>query len=180
MTVRTGLNPRWGLGLPVLAAVLLVAVAFGRWQSASAEASSAQALVVATGQQARRVIDLRAQSERVSLGSRPESDVLSRVQRTLQDADLRRVRLQELAPAGHSQLPNEASGLDHRRQSFRFTLDRVSPVDLGQFLGCWESNESLWRIAELQMSHITGAVNEYSVRVTVSADYLAEAQGADR
>lgn len=170
----------------MLALVLAVSFSSVGWaalrlRSARADADSAAGRLNATRDIAQQVIDLRARSERVSFGARPEQDTTARVLTAMTPAGLPRQAFRSLAPEADTPLARSGeNGPAYHRQSFRLTLEPVDARQLGAFLEAWRTEQAAWTVERIELTHIAdargreAAEDRYSARLTIAATYIAE------
>lgn len=152
-----------------------------RLRSARSDAESANSRLTATRDIAQRVIELRARSERVSIGARPEQDTTARVLTAMTAAGLPHQAFRSLAPEADTPLARSGeSGPAYHRQSFRLTLEPVDARQLGAFLAAWRAEQAAWTVERIELTHVASgqdrAADEdrYSARLTIAATYIAE------
>ncbi len=121
--------------------------------------------------EAQQIIRLRSKQQRIAEHKRPEQDVIARVNATLAEAGIPPERFGGLRPESDAALSDSA----YRRQSVRISLDELSIVQLGTFLGQWSRIQQLWTPTRLELSHARSKIDDdrYNVVILITATYLA-------
>lgn len=174
MTLRTP----YVLALLSGAVLLAIALATGRLRSARATESAALVRLTDAQADARELIALRSQAERIGSGRRAPEDVTARLHSALLASGLPTSRLADYREASDTELPGHGDGPRYRRQSIRFTLAPIELPELGQFLDHWRSAEPLWTPTSIEMNR-AGASRRarntsdgYSASITIAATYV--------
>ncbi len=150
-----------------------------RLRSERSGAESANSRLTATREVAQQVVDLRARSERVSIGARPEQDTTARVLKAMTAAGLPRQAFRSLAPEADTPLARSGdTGPAYHRQSFRLTLEPINARQLGAFLSTWRAEQAAWTVERMELTHVAAGreagEDRYSARLTIAATYIAE------
>jgi hypothetical protein len=163
-------------------AVFGVLVVWGgvRLGSAHAQIGAADAARAATERDLIRVQQLRAEVRGVSVGRRPDGDLISRVQRALGDAGLPVTACSGVQPRADQSRP----GAGIRVQTVVTTLRGLLPAEIGAWLAAWRAGDQPWRLDDVQFSRVatTPAAttvapndgNRYDVTLVLAAPYVED------
>ncbi len=129
-----------------------------------------------------KVQALRAQVRGVSVGRRPDGDLIARVQRALSDAGLPVSACSGVQPRADQTRP----GAGVRVQTVVMTLRGLLPAEFGAWLAAWRAGDQTWRLDDVQLTRVvpTGAGglvarsdgNRYDVALVLAAPYVEEDQ----
>jgi len=165
---------------------IIVALLVGLWgwiQLGSAESVDA----VATAHmdtvlhQVQRLQTLRARTQLVGHGRRPDGDLITRVQKALAQAGLPLSACSGVQP--HANQVVGSTGM--RVQTVQVTLHSLRPDELGNWMSAWSARDQPWSISQLQLAHAPGAPtagagstsldsNRFDVSILLSAPYVEE------
>lgn len=173
----------------LLATVVLAPplVAGKRLSDAAMNRDAAERSLESALRDAREVLDLRAQAQRVETRQRPQEHVLAQVNAALAHAGVPARRLQGLRPDADVALPGTAGGhsaVRLRRQSLTLSFQQMELPELGAFLTAWREQQALWIPSRIELTKArggagrggTGVDDQYDVTLVVSAVYLDESQ----
>lgn len=171
--------------LLLLGLVSAIGVSAARFTSTSRAHDAAHARLKRVHQDARTIISLRRQSERVSIEARPAEDVLALINTALAEAGLPQRRLAGLRNESDASLPSgggsgNTPGGDvpqYRRQSLSASFQGMSPADLGAFLVAWRQVQTAWSVTRLTLTHPRGRAeptDQYDVNLVITAVYVVE------
>lgn len=151
-----------------------------RLGSAQAQAGAADAARLAAEHDLVRVQQLRAEVRGVSIGRRPDGDLISRVQRALGDAGLPVSACSGVQPRADQSRP----GAGIRVQTVVTTLRGLLPAEFGAWLAAWRAGDQAWRLDDVQFTRVatTPAVttvarndgNRYDVTLVLAAPYVED------
>lgn len=131
----------------------------------------------------REVLALRSRAEQASAGRRPDQDIIARVSDTLRRAGMDAGVFRGQMPETDAVLPAaSASDPTYRRQAVRVSLAGLAPVQLGEFVSIWRSEQPMWTISRIDLAHRGkgdgGAdANRYDATIVVAATYVELADG---
>src|SRR5262245_3941957 len=151
--------PRPLLMLAVLAGILAlpIAISANRLVGARSQLATAQASLVQASGDARRILELRAKQETIAEHTRPDQDVIARVNSVLAETGIPQVHFGGLRPESDSALPTTGGPgggpSPYRRQSVRVTFNEITVSQLGGFLGAWEAAQPLWAPSRIELKH---------------------------
>ena len=135
--------------LGVVAATLAlcgVVLAFGRSRAARAEYDVARQSHATVLAQARRVIGLRQEQERIADRPRSAPDLIARFTEQMQRAGLGPQTLGQ-----HRVGRAEPVGVGgHQRQSVFVTIEGARPAELARLLTGWRAAEPLWTVRDIK------------------------------
>jgi hypothetical protein len=127
-----------------------------------------------------KVQQLRAQVRGVSVGRRPDGDLIARVQRALSDAGLPVTACSGIQPRADQSRP----GAGVRVQTVVTTLRGLLPAEFGAWLAAWRAGDQTWRLDDLQFTRAGGTArstpvaegegNRYDVTLVLAAPYVEE------
>jgi hypothetical protein len=178
MTSRSGLFLLWFVvGLSV------VAWSGMRLGSAQSQITAADAARSAIERDVAKVQLLRAQVRGLSVGRRPDGDLIARVQRALSDAGLPVSACSSVQPRADQTRP----GAGVRVQTVVMTLRALLPAEFGAWLAAWRAGDQTWRLDDVQLTRVSvptapGAAvarsegNRYDVALVLAAPYVEEDQ----
>lgn len=178
MTRRSGLFLLWfavGLSVAVWSGMRL-----GSAQSQMANAESARAAIE---RDVTRIHLLRAQVSGLSVGRRPDGDLIARVQRALSDAGLPISACSGVQPRADQTRP----GAGVRVQTVVMTLRGLLPSEFGAWLAAWRAGDQTWRLDDVQLTRVSGPTapgtsvarsdgNRYDITLVLAAPYVEEVQ----
>lgn len=170
------LRPTLSIVMLLAAGCFVTAAALVRVSRAEARAEGVAGQLTAVTQDAREILALRARQEIVALTQRPREDVYAQISRTLLDAGIASGTLRDLSPEGDRPVEAAGSGASPRlrTQSMRFTLEPITPSQLGAFVQRWRTDQPAWRVAGVELVHLQGRPDDsYTCRLTIAATYVA-------
>jgi hypothetical protein len=171
------LDPKIAAGLLAASCALGVAVSARRFTNAKEEAQIALQARETVARDADTVLALRQQKARVELQEKPKQDVIAQVNAVLADAGIPSDRFQGLEREADEAVGEATSGSKTRRQSLRLTLDRLTPSELGAFLGKWRTAQPVWHLSRIELLHDrkdTADLNRFTVHCLLSATYVTD------
>jgi hypothetical protein len=162
-------------------AVISALVVWGgiRLGAAHAQVAAADAARTATERDLVRVQQLRAEVRGVSVGRRPDGDLISRVQRALGDAGLPMSSCSGVQPRADQSRP----GAGIRVQTVVTTLRGLLPAEFGAWLAAWCAGDQVWRLDDVQFTRVVTAPaatvarsdgNRYDVTLVLAAPYVED------
>ncbi len=178
MTVRSGIVILWlVVGLSV---VVWSGLRLGSAQSQIAAADAARSVIE---RDLTKVQQLRAHVRGVSVGRRPDGDLIARVQRALSDAGIPVSACSGVQPRADQTRP----GAGVRVQTVVMTLRNLLPSEFGAWLAAWRAGDQTWRLDDVQLTRVavptapSAAVartegNRYDVALVLAAPYVEEDQ----
>lgn len=169
----------------LLGLVSAIGVSAARFTSACRAHDLAHARLKRVHHDARAIITLRRQSERVSIEARPTEDVLALINTALAEAGLPQRHLADLRSESDAALPSGGGsegapggdGPQYRRQSLSVSLRELSPADLGAFISAWRQVQTVWSVTRLTLAHPHGrgeSSDQYDVNLIITAVYVEE------
>lgn len=188
-----------------LPAILFIAVAIlcgvgvtrSAWRLSDAhrQVNARERAVHDTAALAAEITTLREQEQRVERQSRPEQDVIARVNAVLSKIGIPQNRFSGLSPESDIAVQTNGStsgsysgGGGHtggepclRRQTVRLNLSDLELAELGQFLAAWRRINPMWTTTRIDLNHRTGrdaTDNRYDVTILLSAIYLDERESS--
>lgn len=168
-------------GMWVLVLLGVVVWAGGRLGAAQSQITAADAARAAIERDVAHVQQLRAEVRGVSLGRRPDGDLITRVQRALSDAGLPVAACSGVQPRA-DQL---RAGGGIRVQTVLMTLRGLAPAEFGAWLAAWRAGDQTWRLDDVQFSRastVTAAVspvaagegNRYDIALVLAAPFVED------
>ncbi len=156
-----------------------------RLSDAHMHADARQSALHDTAALAAEITALRDQEQRVERQSRPEQDVIARVNAVLSKIGLPQSSFSGLSPetdvAVQSRSSTSGSEPRLRRQTVRLNLSDLDLAELGQFLAAWRETNPMWTTTRIDLNHKTGrnvSGNRYDVTILLSALYLSEQEAS--
>lgn len=154
-----------------------------RLGSAESQIRAADAARTALERDLTKVHQLRAQVRGVSVGRRPDGDLIGRVQRALSDAGLPVSACSGVQPRADQTRP----GAGVRVQTVVMTLRGLLPAEFAAWLAAWRAGDQTWRLDDVQLTRVPvptgpgGSVarsdgNRYDVALVLAAPYVEEDQ----
>lgn len=172
----------------ILTVWFLIGVAVITWGglrlgSAQSQIRAADAARSAVERDLSKVHQLRAQVRGVSVGRRPDGDLIGRVQRALADAGLPVSACSGVQPRADQTRP----GAGVRVQTVVMTLRGLLPAEFAAWLAAWRAGDQTWRLDDVQLTRVPvttgpgasvarGDGNRYDVALVLAAPYVEEAQ----
>lgn len=151
-----------------------------RLGAAQTSIASADANRNAVERDLEKVQRLREQVRGVSLGRRPDGDLITRVQRALSDAGLPITACSGVQPRADQTRP----GAGVRVQTVVTTLRNLLPAEFGAWLAAWRAGDQTWKLADVQLSRAGatapsatvagGDGNRYDVTLVLAAPYVED------
>jgi hypothetical protein len=171
------IDPKIAAAAVLAACVLAATVSARRCLNAKEAADTAIEAKQSVERNAATILALRQQKARVELRERPKQDVIAQVNAVLAEAGIGSDRFQGLEREGDEAVGDITSATRTRRQSLRLTLDRLSPTDLGAFLGKWRAAQPAWAVSRIELLHdkkdVTDA-NRFTVHLLLASTYIPD------
>ena len=126
--------------------------------------------------QAQRIHELSGRRELVEERPRPESDLVARIESSLQIAGIDLSRHQQAGAAASTDI----AGSPYARQRANATIEHITPVDAIRFLAAWREAEPLWTPRSLVMEHaplnarINSTEERFTLRLTLENIHLSQ------
>ena len=171
------LDPKIAAACVFAASLLAVTISAKRFQNAKEGAAAALEAKESVERDAAAILALRQQKARVELRERPKQDVIAQVNAVLADAGIPSDRFQGLEREGDEAVGDATSATRTRRQSLRLTLDRISPADLGAFLGKWRAAQPAWTVSRVELLHErkdAADSNRFTVHLLLASTYIPD------
>lgn len=176
MTGRSGIFLLWFV--VVLGVITWSGLRLGSAQSQIAAADTARSAIE---RDLTMVQKLRAQVRGVSVGRRPDGDLITRVQRALSDAGIPVNACSGVQPRADQTRP----GAGVRVQTVVMTLRNLLPSEFGAWLAAWRAGDQTWRLDDVQLTRVSvptaasgvvarGDGNRYDVALVLAAPYVEE------
>lgn len=172
----------------IITAWFIIGVAVVSWSglrlgSAESQIRAADAARTAVERDLSKVHRLRAQVRGVSVGRRPDGDLIGRVQRALSDAGLPVSACSGVQPRADQTGP----GAGLRVQTVVMTLRGLLPAEFAAWLAAWRAGDQTWRLDDVQLTRVPvptgpgasvarGDGNRYDVALVLAAPYVEEDQ----
>lgn len=168
------------VGVWFLLAIGVVLWSGVRLGTAHTQVASADTARLTVERDLAKVQQLRAQVRGVSVGRRPDGDLIARVQRALSDAGLPVTACSGIQPRADQSRP----GAGVRVQTVVTTLRGLLPAEFGAWLAAWRAGDQTWRLDDLQFTRAGGTSrptpvaqgegNRYDVTLVLAAPYVEE------
>ncbi|MEQ8764774.1 MAG: hypothetical protein RL885_12660 [Planctomycetota bacterium] len=164
---------------PILALLVLaigaaaVSVSWKRLQEADREYDATRSRLERTHQQEAEIRALRERDERVADQERPPQDVIALVSAILPEVGIAGDRLRDVQPET-SLVAGRSKQSRYRTQSVGFTLDRLTPEEIGGFLCEWRQRQRIWIPSRIELVHVRDQPEParlFTLRVVVTAIY---------
>ncbi|MBA3708102.1 MAG: hypothetical protein H0W83_04665 [Planctomycetes bacterium] len=165
----------------VMSVVAVILVLVLGWSAQVRSRASAE--VVTAVNQHRQVVgdvatvtSLRSSSNGLSIGPRPDADLVARTQQALVEAGLPIAACSGVQPRADQQVRQQGISV----QSVLVSLQNLRPGEFGSWLAAWNAHRSPWRITELQLVHAPVReatksdldLNRFDYTVALAAPYV--------
>ena len=163
--------------------VILGVVAWSgmRLGTAQAQIATANASRSAIEREVTQVQRLRAEVRGVSLGRRPDGDLITRIQRALSDAGIPVAACTGVQPRADQ----VRAGGGIRVQTVLMTLRGLTPAEFGAWLAAWRAGDQTWRLDDVQFTRAAASVvaapaiavgdsNRYDIAIVLAAPFVEE------
>ena len=168
--------------LVLAAAMLILVINSRRLTAAENELDAARKSLNAAMTDAREILQLRAQRQRIAHAEHPTQDVIARINSVIAEAGLPSRCFKSLTPSSNTVINNAGGSasdgtIKYRRQSLRLSLEDLEPPELGRFLTRWRSTQPLWTITSIELAHQRSrnrTDGRYDITIILTALYVAD------